>query len=105
VAGASAIIGFSVVSVCVVISGPVGSIVVGGISGISSSVSSEIYAVGGIIVGVLRMVEGSTSNNFSVVLMFAGACAAGVIVGGIVQKSAPMLSSSWSVNCSICCCW
>jgi len=57
------------------------------------------------MIRVLRRLEGSTSNNFSIFLMFPGAGSVGVIVGGVVGKSAPALSSSWSVDCISCCCW
>jgi len=103
VGGASALVGFSVVSVFVVRS--VGSgFVVGGIVKIfkiSSSASSEISAVDCVSGCGLRGVEGLSIDVFSVVLVFAGGCSVFVIVG----SGSPMLSWSFSVNCCSCCDW
>ncbi len=61
--------------------------------------------MGGVISSVLRRVEGSAVSVFSVVCMFAGAFAVGVMVGGVVWKSALMVSAPLSGNCGICCSW
>jgi len=99
--GASLLIGFSGILVFAVIGVGVGGIFISSIIGKSFMASSKISAVDCVGSCDLRGLEWSPVNV--VFLVFAVICFSGIIVGGDVCRSSPMLSSSSLVACSRSC--